>query len=76
MPETYGKRQRSVVKAKKVAAREERRLQREQRRADRAAGVIESGAPIAANEEEDIPVQRRDEADSKTENETPPDENT
>ena len=38
MPESYGKRQRGVVKAKKAAAREERRMARNQRRADRAAG--------------------------------------
>jgi hypothetical protein len=38
VPESYGKRQRGVVKAKKAAAREERRMARNQRRADRAAG--------------------------------------
>jgi hypothetical protein len=36
MPETYGKRQRQGVKARKAAAREERRLQRSRRRAARA----------------------------------------
>jgi hypothetical protein len=43
MPESYGKRQRSQVKAKKATAREERRLARNQRRADREAGVLEPG---------------------------------
>jgi hypothetical protein len=38
VPESYGKRQRGAVKAKKAAAREERRMARNQRRADRAAG--------------------------------------
>jgi hypothetical protein len=32
MPETYGKRQRQSVKARKLAAREERRVARAQRR--------------------------------------------
>lgn len=38
MPDTYGKRQREGVKARKAAAREERRLQRNRRRAARAGG--------------------------------------
>ncbi|HEX8100220.1 MAG TPA: hypothetical protein VF660_08480 [Actinomycetota bacterium] len=40
MPETYGKRQRQTVKAKKAAAKEERRLARNQRRDLQAAGVL------------------------------------
>ncbi len=55
MPESYGKRQRSTAKAKKIAAREERRLERKQRDADRAAGLIEAGTPIAENEPDDLP---------------------
>lgn len=51
MPESYGKRQRNAQKAKKIAVREERRLARNQRRADRAAGVIEAHAPIQTDEE-------------------------
>lgn len=39
MPDSYGKRQRSQVKARKAAAREERRLDRNRRQADRAAGL-------------------------------------
>ncbi|HEX6207509.1 MAG TPA: hypothetical protein VF058_04035 [Actinomycetota bacterium] len=37
MPETYGKRQRKAVKARKASAREERRLARARRREERAA---------------------------------------
>jgi hypothetical protein len=40
MPDSMGKRQRRDVKQKKAAAREERRLARNQRREDRAAGLI------------------------------------
>ncbi len=39
MPDTYGKRQRENVKAKKAAAKEERRIARNQRREAQAAGV-------------------------------------
>jgi hypothetical protein len=38
MPETFGKRQRQSVKARKAAEREERRVARNQRREERAAG--------------------------------------
>ena len=50
MPESYGKRQRKTAKANKAAAREERRVARAQRNADRAAGLIEAGTPIQASE--------------------------
>jgi hypothetical protein len=50
MPESYGKRQRQEVKAQKAAAREERRVARAQRDADRAAGLVESGTPIEATD--------------------------
>jgi hypothetical protein len=50
MPESYGKRQRQDVKARKAAAREERRLARAQRDADRAAGIVETGTPIEATD--------------------------
>lgn len=50
MPESYGKRQRQTAKASKAAAREERRLARAQRNADREAGLIEAGTPIQASE--------------------------
>jgi hypothetical protein len=36
------------VKARKAAAREERRLARAKRDADRAAGLVEAGTPIEA----------------------------
>jgi hypothetical protein len=45
MPDSYGKRQRREVKAKKAVAREERRAARKQRSEDRAAGVVEE-APL------------------------------
>ena len=55
MPESYGKRQRSMQKAKKFAAREERRAARKQQKADEAAGIVrdESGAEITADENVD-----------------------
>jgi len=51
MPETFGKRQRKDVKARKAAAAEERRVARAQRRRDREAGLIEPGPPVATPEE-------------------------
>ena len=50
MPDSFGKRQRESGKAKKAAAREERRLARAQRAADREAGLIEAGTPIEPSE--------------------------
>ena len=62
MPETFGKRQRRTVKERKAAAREERRLARNQRRDDRAAGLLEPGAPVApAEEPEDLGEPNRTE---------------
>jgi hypothetical protein len=40
MPETFGKRQRQGVKAKKAAAREERRVARNRRKEERATGEL------------------------------------
>lgn len=54
MPDSFGKRQRNQAKAKKANAREERRLARNQRRADRAAGVLPAGPEIAPNDPEDF----------------------
>lgn len=51
MPESMGKRQRRDAKVKKAATREERRLARNQRREDRAAGLIEPGTPIEESED-------------------------
>jgi len=53
MPETFGKRARKDVKARKAAAAEERRVARAQRRKDREAGLIEPGPPVATQEEID-----------------------
>jgi len=39
MPETFGKRQRQGVKGRKAAAREDRRIARNQRREARALGL-------------------------------------
>jgi len=50
MPDSYGKRQRQSAKANKAAAREERRVARAQRNADREAGLIAAGTPIQAAE--------------------------
>lgn len=50
MPESYGKRQRQDVKARKAAARDERRVARAKRDADRAAGIVEAGTPIEATD--------------------------
>jgi len=50
MPDSFGKRQRESGKARKAAAREERRLARAQRNADREAGLIEAGTPIEPSE--------------------------
>jgi hypothetical protein len=40
MPETFGKRQREGVKARKAAAREERRIARNTRKEARASGEV------------------------------------
>ena len=44
MPETFGKRQRQGVKARKAAQREERRIARNQRREARATGEVDPQA--------------------------------
>lgn len=49
MPDSFGKRQRREVKAKAAAAREERRIARNRRRENRAAGIEDEpslGAPL------------------------------
>ena len=45
MPDSFGKRQRRDVKAKKAVAREERRVARAQRREDRETGVVDPQDP-------------------------------
>ena len=54
MPDSYGKRARRDVIAKKLAAREERRTARAQRRSDREAGLIEKGVPIGPAEQSEF----------------------
>jgi hypothetical protein len=58
MPDSYGKRQRNQVKAKKAAAREERRLARNRRRAQR-----EDGLPADYTEEGSSPPETDPEAE-------------
>jgi hypothetical protein len=64
MPDSFGKRQRREVKAKKAVAREERRLARNQRREDRAAGLIEAGTPIEANDPEALGLPTSEEREA------------
>jgi len=54
MPESFGKRQRRDVTARKAAAREERRIARNKRREDRATGVLAPGTPLAEPEGDDV----------------------
>ncbi|HLB62348.1 MAG TPA: hypothetical protein VJN50_06415 [Actinomycetota bacterium] len=70
MPDSFGKRQRREVKAKKAAAREERRVARNQRRQDRAAGILQEGAPVAdlADESEDLGLDSRDDENEPNQN--------
>jgi hypothetical protein len=75
VPESYGKRQRNTAHAKKVAAREERRLERKQRDADRAAGLIEAGTPIAPNEPDEFPETPPSESEADSEDQAKPEEN-
>jgi hypothetical protein len=42
MPDTFGKRQRQGVRARKAAAKEERRIARNRRREARAAGALDT----------------------------------
>jgi hypothetical protein len=54
MPDTFGKRQRNSVKVRKAAAREERRVARNRRRANREAGLPEDydpDAPVEAGDD-------------------------
>ena len=60
MPDSVGKRQRRDAKAKKAAAREDRRLARAKRQADRQAGLIEAGTPIEPSEPAALGLLPRD----------------
>jgi hypothetical protein len=73
MPDSMGKRQRRDVKAKSAAAREERRIARNQRRDDRAAGLIAPGPPLAEPEDPFADLPDWPPA-SKTDDETSPDQ--
>jgi hypothetical protein len=68
MPDTFGKRQRESVKARKAQEREERRIARNQRREAIAAGVLPPpaeddwlGNPVGL---EDLPPPEREDSDS------------
>lgn len=69
MGDTYGKRQRQGVKARKAAAREERRLARNRRREAREAGQLSEeedawlGPPNPTGVEDPPPSDQADEAD-------------
>ncbi|HEX6332031.1 MAG TPA: hypothetical protein VF129_12210 [Actinomycetota bacterium] len=70
MPDSFGKRQRRDVNAKKAAAREERRLARAARRRDREAGLIEAGPPIGpAEQQEWLPTREELERAERAERE-------
>jgi hypothetical protein len=76
MPDSFGKRQRRDVNARKAAAREERRVARAARRRDREAGLIEAGPPIGPAEQHEWLPTREEleraerEAEAETEAET------
>jgi hypothetical protein len=71
MPDSVGKRKRRDVTAKKLAAREERRVARAARRKDREAGLIEAGPPIGpAEQQEWLPSRRELEEAEKAESES------
>ncbi|HEX9375836.1 MAG TPA: hypothetical protein VGB19_06330 [Actinomycetota bacterium] len=53
MPETFGKRQRRDVKARKAAARDARRVARNDRRERRAAGLPPIEEPIRPDDDFD-----------------------
>ncbi len=65
MPDSFGKRKRRDVTARKAAAREERRVARAARRRDRQAGLIEAGPPMGPAEQSEwlAPMDGEDQAD-------------
>jgi hypothetical protein len=65
MPETYGKRQRGAVKAQKAAAREERRLARNRRKANREAGLPDDWMAPPEGAEEGDALESQAEADTE-----------
>lgn len=65
MPESYGKRQRQGVKARKAAAKEERRIERNRRKDIReGGGVDELDGPEEASPEEASPEEGPAEQDA------------
>lgn len=67
MPETFGKRQRNSVKVQKAAAREERRVARKRRRANREAGLPEDYDPEASPEADDgLPQEQASDVQEQT----------
>jgi hypothetical protein len=71
MPDSFGKRQRREVKAKKAVAREERRLARKQRDEDRAAGLIDPGTPIEPNDPDQLGLPAPEERGSGSQPSSP-----
>ena len=68
MPDSYGKRQRDVVKARKAAAREDRRIARRQRHKDPGGvSTLEGDGETAFPEALDESGQPATEADSNGE---------
>jgi hypothetical protein len=74
MPDSVGKRQRRDAKAKKAAAREDRRLARAKRQADRQAGLIEAGTPIQPAEPAALGLLPRDDQPTMPAEDAAPDE--
>lgn len=74
MPDSVGKRQRRDAKAKKAAAREDRRLARAKRQADREAGLIEAGTPIQPAEPAALGLLPREGQPAPAAEDAPPDE--
>jgi len=73
MPESFGKRQRREVKAKKAVAREQRRVARNERRQDRSTGAIDEqaeGVAIGPPGHEGIVDAPPDAGDAETDPET------
>ena len=68
MPDTYGKRQREGVKARKAAAKEERRIARNQRREAQAAGEL-----FPSEDEELLGEANATSGDAERSEATPPD---
>ncbi len=70
MPETFGKRQRRDARTRKIAAKEERRVARSQRRELRAAGV-DVPPPGTDTDEQEPPWPDEEEGESQRADEAP-----